>query len=232
LRITFRCPPELEGLLPKPVAAKTGLPDWFKAMPMHAFDGDLGMDVMTVKKCPPFVDAMTYGFLMPLPCDVRVSNGRFDWDWDLPPTHTGRHTRAPMTFHLNTQAIGSPLFEDDKTIVKFNSFWTIELDAGWSLFCTHPVNRPDLPFQSLTGLVDSDLYTDNFVNFVAKWLDPTFDGVLEKGTPVAQYVPVLREEFDYAFETLEHDAADRFKVLRTGVGSGPGVYRRTRRATK
>jgi hypothetical protein len=34
--ITFRCPPELEAILPKPVAAVQGLPDWFKAMPQKS----------------------------------------------------------------------------------------------------------------------------------------------------------------------------------------------------
>ena len=232
MRVTFRCPPELEGLLPRPVPAKTSLPAWFKAMPLRAFDADLGAEVMTVKKCPPFVDAMTQGFLMPLPCNVRVSEGRFTWDWDLPATLTGRHSRAPMAFHLNSQALGSPFFEEDRTLVKFNSFWTIELEAGWSLLCSHPINRPDLPFVSLTGLVDADRYSDNFVNFVARWLDPGFEGLLEAGTPVAQCVPVRRETLDFAFETLRDESDARFRALREEVTVGPGVYRREHRVRK
>ena len=38
LTLTFRCPVELEGLLPSPVPAALGLPDWFKAMPPQAFN--------------------------------------------------------------------------------------------------------------------------------------------------------------------------------------------------
>jgi hypothetical protein len=34
--ILFRCPPELEPILPRPIAAVLGLPDWFKAMPQRA----------------------------------------------------------------------------------------------------------------------------------------------------------------------------------------------------
>jgi hypothetical protein len=30
--LTFRCPRELDGLLPPPVPAASGLPGWFKAM--------------------------------------------------------------------------------------------------------------------------------------------------------------------------------------------------------
>ena len=45
------------------------LPNWFKAMPHVAFSSLLHEEQMTVKKCPPFIDAMTYGFLMPLAAD-------------------------------------------------------------------------------------------------------------------------------------------------------------------
>ena len=51
--------------------------------------------------------------------------------------------------------------------MKFNSFWTIQLDAGWSLFATHPVNRDDLPFRLLSGLVDADRFYDGGINFPA-----------------------------------------------------------------
>jgi len=45
---------------------------------------------------------------------------------------------------------------------------------------THPANRFDLPFTTLTGLVDCDLYHDNWVHFPAHWHDTNFSGVLPK----------------------------------------------------
>src|SRR5262245_2197742 len=59
----------------------------------------------------------------------------------------------------------------------------------------HPVNRFDLPFTTLAGLVDSDRYHDNWIHFPARWHDLNFRGVLPKGTPVAQCVPVKRESW-------------------------------------
>ncbi|MEE8501049.1 MAG: hypothetical protein V3S27_10790, partial [Kiloniellales bacterium] len=64
MRVTFRCLPELDGILPKPIAARRGLPDWLKAMPASARAEEFEAEVTTVKRCPPFVDAMSAGFLM------------------------------------------------------------------------------------------------------------------------------------------------------------------------
>jgi len=80
LAIKFRCPGELEGLLPQPVPANLGVPDWLKAMPTTAFSALNQQDDETVKRCPPFIDAMTCGFLIPLICDIRVEDGEISWD--------------------------------------------------------------------------------------------------------------------------------------------------------
>ena len=232
MQIRFRCPPELKAVLPKPIPAKRGLPDWLKEMSMNAYSADLGMEVRTVKQCPPFVDAMGFGFLMPLATDIHVDKGRFDWGWDVGPSTVGRYTRSPISFHMNTQAIGSPLFDEDRFIVKFSNFWTVELEPGYSLLVTHPFNRVDLPFLTLTGLVDADSYKDNTIQFIAAWLDADFKGVLPKGLPVAQCIPVPRQRMAMQFGELTGEAADRFIETKEAIDREPGTYRRRYRARK
>jgi hypothetical protein len=61
------------------------------------------------------------------------------------------------------------------------------------LICDLKVNRFDLPFTTLTGLVHCDRYHDNWIHFPAHWRDANFSGVLPKGTPVAQCMPVKPE---------------------------------------
>ena len=226
MRVVFRCPPELEGALPRPVPAKRGLPDWLKTMAMAAPDEDLGFEVRTVKQCPPFVDAMACGFLMPLAADLRVRGGTFDWDWGPGATTSGTFSRSPIGVHTNSQAAGTPLFDPDAMIVKFTNFWTIALPEGWSLLCTHPVNRADLPFRTLTGLVHADAYAHGLVHFPAQWTDPDFDGVLPAGTPVAQCVPVPREPLELACEPLEGEAMAGFAETERALAEAPGAYRR------
>ncbi|RMD61339.1 MAG: hypothetical protein D6826_10110 [Alphaproteobacteria bacterium] len=232
MKITFRCPPELEPILPRPIAAREGLPEWLRAMPASAPWPDGGGDIRTVKQCPPFLDAMTCGFLIPLAADVHVTGGTFSWDWNPPPATLGRYTRSPIGFHVIEQATGSPLYEDDTLIVKFNNFWTITLPEGYSLLCGHPFNRAELPFRTLTGLVDADRYGDGLIHFPACWHDPDFEGVLPAGTPVAQCVPVAREALELVFETLSGEAAERFVETRRAIEEETGAYRKKYRAPR
>src|SRR5438105_2542676 len=106
LTITFRCPPELEAILPRPLPAVQGLPDWLKAMPHKAFNVVLQDHQPTVKKCPPFIDAMTSGFLMLLVSDLKVENGAFSWDREVPAGTLNRYPRSPIDFHDNVQVVG------------------------------------------------------------------------------------------------------------------------------
>jgi hypothetical protein len=78
-----------------------------------------------------------------LPCDVTVRDGVLSWDWDHPALTIEAHPRSPVSFHVPAQVAGTPFFDPEVAIVKFNSFWTIELEPGYSLFATHPVNRAD-----------------------------------------------------------------------------------------
>jgi len=219
-------------MLPPPLPAVQGLPDWFKAMPQKAFNVVLQNEQMTVKKCPPFIDAMTTGFLMRLAADLKVENGAFSWDREVPPSALNCYPRSPIDFHDNTQVAGTPLFDEDRFIIKFNNFWTIELPPGYSLLVTHPINRHDLPFVTLTGLVDADRYRDNFIHFPARWRDPDFSGVLPKGTPVAQCLPLKRENWAAQFGTITGEASQRLHETAGLVAREPGTYRRHFRAPK
>ena len=232
MTLTFRCQPALEKILPRPIPAVLGLPDWFKTMPAKTFNPTMGKEVETVKKCPPFIDAMTYGFLIPLAIDLKVQDGEFSWNFEMPEGFVSEYSHSPIGFHDPSQIAGAPFFDDDRFIIKFNNFWTIEAPPGYSLLFTHPVNRTDLPFTTLTGLVDCDTFHDSPLNFPARWHDTDFNGVLPKGTPVAQCLPIKRESWTGRFEALSAEATARILKTRDAMSRETDVYRRQFRAPK
>ena len=228
--LIFRCPAELDGRLPPPVPAAQGLPDWFRAMPPQAFNPLHATTGDTVKRCPPFIDAMTSGFLIPLICDVRIEKGEFSWDNDLPPGGEVGFVRSPIGFHDASQLTGTPLFAADRFMIKFHNLWTIEAPEGYGILFTHPANRFDLPFTTLTGLVDCDRYHDNWIHFPAHWHDMNFTGVLPKGTPVAQCIPVKRESWTLRTAAFTKEETQRAHDLSSAIYRETGIYRRQFRA--
>ena len=226
LTLKFRCPRELEGYLPRPVPAAQGVPDWLKAMPAKAFSSINLRDEETVKRCPPFVDAMTHGFLLPLICDLKVENGEITWDNDIPPGGELDFPRSPIGFHDPGQVTGTPIFDAGRFFMKFHNLWAIEAPEGYAVYFTHPANRFDLPFTTLSGLVNCDVYTDTWVHFPAHWHDRNFSGVLPKGTPIAQCIPVKRDSWTAQTSVFTAEETKRVHEFRNELGRQHDLYRK------
>ncbi len=184
---------------------------------------------MTVKKCPPFIDAMTYGFLIPLVTDLRVEDGAFAWDFNLPGGAIASYSRSPIDFHDSAQVEGTPFFKEDRFIIKFNCFWTIESPPGYSLLIIHPINRHDLPFTTLTG---SSTATSTRI------ISSTFRraGAISISLACCRRERRLRSAcrcgWSGRFETISGEAVGRLQATAAAVTSERGVYRRQFRAPK
>ena len=226
--ITARCHPALAPLLPRPVAASDARPDWLASMPAKVASPTLGgAEVRTLKHCPPFIDALSLGILMPLAADLVVENGEIAWDWSPPPTPDAPLTRAPVGLHVPEQAAGTPLPVQGRMIVKFTNYWTLEAPEGWDLLFTHPLNRADLPFLTLSGLVAADRFALGYVHFPALWLEEGFTGRLPAGTPVAQVIPVPRNRPGLRVATLTDAEISGSRAIAEALQDAPGHYRKT-----
>jgi hypothetical protein len=65
-------------------------------------------------------------------------------------------------------------------------------------------------------MVDCDSFYHTLFAFPARWNDLTFNGVLPKGTPVAQCLPVKRESWAGSYDTLSGEANERMIETRDG----------------
>ena len=225
MKLIFRRAPEAKAAA-EPRPARTGLPDWLKRMPAEAWSAVAGAELRTLKHCPPFIDAMSAGVLMPLAEDLHFDGANFSWDSEEPLLAEA----SPIGIHAPEQAMGAPFAPDGEFIVKFLSRWSVEAPEGWSLLVTHPLNRLDLPFRTLSGVVEADGgFRLGLIHFPALWTDPEFRGTLPKGTPVAQIIPIPRAAPEIDIRAFTPQESAEHERLRDALGAEPGVYRRLRR---
>ncbi len=226
--IRFLCRPEDEGVIAPPVPAKAYLPDWFRKLP--AVDPDAaGLDNtgLTVKRCMPFLDAMTTGWIIPLAATVRMQvseNGtRVDSAWDF--------DRTLVSGHGVHQVKGHPM--SDRPPCKFHNYWTIVTPPGWSCLFVNPLNRPNGLFEVVAGVVDTDTYASE-IHF--PFFATAEDGlhVIEKGSPIVQVIPFRRDtamlDAEIRAETTD-EKRHRETILRNTKAS-EGWYREHARAKR
>lgn len=184
---------------------------------------DGGVD-LTVKHCLPFIDALTTGFIIPLQADVTFHDGEVTWDWP--------YDESPVGFHFPTQAPGVPFVDEDEVVLKAHNFWSIHTDPGYSTLFTHPFNRLDLPFRTLSGLVDTDSFDSLPVHFPMIWVDRDFHGTLPAGTPVAQCLPVPRDRLELDIQAMDEEEYAAARGLKKKLKAERGYYKTHIRRSK
>lgn len=188
-----------------PIPAIKKLPEWYKAKSPFAGEEKKhkafasGHKNLTVKWCNPFGDALGFGYFLLLENDVQVtqSNGNVEFVWF-------RGGESFISTHNPGQISEEMIPEEFSTDpFKFENKWGIQTPPGYSTLFTHPANRPELPFLTLTGVVDTDEYTKpvNFPFIIKK----NFEGIIEAGTPIAQVVPFKRQDWKAVVEEYDHE---------------------------
>lgn len=175
--------------LEQPQPAFKLVPEWYKNT--SSYIGDIkkpdgtGGTSATIKRCMPVFDAISAGYIITSPADVYVSikNNQqwFEWaDFEL------------ISFHPIAQA---PEHPDKKPFAyaKWNNPWSVKTPKGYSTLFVQPFHRESV-FTILPGIVDTDQYMPP-VNFPFVINDPAFEGLIPKGTPIAQVIPFKRDSW-------------------------------------
>lgn len=202
-KLEFLCYEDDLNNIPAPYPARKLMPGWYKALPKRLHEG---LDSGTLKRCPPFLDAMVTGWIIPLVADVEIkSNGDcsgVEYTWQYPRNMIENHSAAQISHSSNP----NPLVP--RPPMKWMNWWAIKCPPGYSLLFIPPLNRPDPRFTVFSGLVDADGYFE-FINFPFVWNEPNFHGIIEAGTPLVQVIPIkrdtlFRESVVRAFTQADH----------------------------
>lgn len=210
MKITF-VSTSADPSIPKPIPAVKKIPEWYKSIPRYTEKEkkplpDNNIDG-TIKTCMPVLDAMTAGYLILSSADVYISkqpNGTlYQWaNHDL------------ITFHNPNQIVGYPKSDTKlkgEKAPKFTNPWIIQTPKNYSCLFISPLHH-DLPFTTLAGVVDTDTYF-NAVNFPFI-PDADFEGLIPRGTPIAQVITFKRESWEMSISSLQESSQDQKSLLR------------------
>lgn len=204
------------GEMPSP--AHTFIPEYYKRIP--ALKGRTVFDIRddgscepitNARSCMPFLDALTTGYIKPLGSDVHITqspDGSFRYfypDAEVPPIgHRESSSLPAFAGFLDTEFV-----------------WKLRMipktPPGYSTLITHPLNRYDLPFITLSGIIDSDSFHDLMEpSNVPFLLRKGFEGTIPAGTPMFQIIPIRREDWHScnAVTTSDESALMRARMRR------------------
>jgi hypothetical protein len=184
-----------------PKLSSAFVPDWYKKLESY-ISGEKkptgqGMTTATAKRCMPVFDAITSGYIILSAADVFVSQKEapdgtkqpwFEWS-----------TYGLIQFHPIEQMPEHPQRNGHMAYPKWINPWAIKTPKGYSVLFTQPMHR-ESPFTILPGIVDTDTYSAP-VNFPFVLNDINFEGLIPAGTPIAQVIPIKRDEWQMSLGT-------------------------------
>jgi len=208
-KIQFTLADEKYNWVQEPIPAVQALPEWYKNMesffPEKKFKVEGRKTNQTAKRCIPLRESLAAGYYITLPADMMISinkeTGNASMEWlsytDL------------VTAHDPFQTMEIPLTQEYSPMpFKFYNHFIITTPPGYSCLFMSPLMRPDLPFMTLPGIVDTDKH-DVPIHFPFV-IRNDFEGVVEKGTPIIQVIPFKRDDWK---SEVTSPATDLFQRL-------------------
>ena len=189
-----KLPPEVEANnvdwdnIATPFSSKKAIPDWLQNQIAEFEDGG-----KTIKKCQPFLDGVTAGYIIPMPDDAIVrKTSKFDFEISGPGGNF-------LSAHGYAQYDNA--WFKDRLVIKFNNPWVIKTPKEYSCYVCQPNGKNIRPFYTIPAVVDTDVY-DLTVAFPFVWMEHKIGTEVEipKGTPMAQIIPFKRDNWNMQIE--------------------------------
>jgi hypothetical protein len=210
-----------------PIPAKLNIPEWYKNLE-HTISNK------TVKGCMPFLDSLTFGYILKMPQDfyvrhnVDTKNKQGENLKDSFQTF-GLHYCSEMlnvkSINLNSgfdnhsikQLEGSPLIEKNKNLpfYKILNPWKIKTPKGYSCLFVSPLNNSDDRFSIIPGIVDTDSHPIeiNFPIVINGDKYQTLETTIKKGIPYVQIIPFKRDSWKMTLKSRQQKEIQNSKIF-------------------
>lgn len=182
--------PSKDQMLIEPTPVKQHVPEWYRIGESSFVEK--GETHPGMKTCAPFLDIMLTGYVLLTPFDIlvgRKENGDLDIRWNGPSEWNSFIGERPKELGQTIPRLPGHAPNG----LTWSSKWGWKTPRGWSTIVCHPFNRQDLPFFTLSGLIDSDKFSAN--GNIPFFIKEDFIGVIPAGTPFAQIIPIKRKSW-------------------------------------
>jgi len=210
--------------LDPPSPTKNYVPNWWKISEQFI---NKEQTLPGLKACIPFLDAFLSGYVVTTPFELFVGRNEdndINIRWNAPSDFWARIVgERPKELGAN---IPRPAGHDPTGFI-WGCTWGWKTPRGYSTLVTHPLNRFDLPFTTLSAIMDSDKFVAN--GNIPFFIKEGFSGVIPKGTPIAQLIPIKRATWvGRVDESLYYTSMDQAKRLRNPDGTdSEGSYKKS-----
>jgi hypothetical protein len=188
---------------PKP--ASEFIPEWYKKIPVIKKENvkmsNGSVSGLNLKACMPFIDALTTGYIQKTWTDIQISevDGEVQYNFALGPEIIVLREQVNISL--------SPVYYPLEFV--WRSLWRARVPKGYSLLITHPLNRLDLPFTTMTGVIDADEFYHTPIGNIPFFVHNSFTGVIPVGTPMFQIIPIKRDVWESVAESFDEIATEK-----------------------
>jgi len=180
---------DIEECAPKSMVKS--IPDWWKNQPtpqinFHKEEINFG----TVKNCPSFPDYFSQGYVIRMWVDTVIDFNKStgEWFWKT------AHKDFKVEFHDSAQFVNfaAPIVNNNPgyAVFKLISPWSIITPDGYSVLQLPMFYNFNEDFTILPGVIASDV--EHSLNLQILIHSNKSQIVIERGTPLAQYIPFKR----------------------------------------
>ena len=157
------------------------------------------------------IDTITTGYYFLCPVDIYIDSTdphNIQTKW--------RNPRYEFILSHNPDQVGDYPTDDTfhKDILRWVPFWAAVTPEGYSTLIITPSHRPDLPFMTMTGIIDTDgMPSAGALPFHIK---KGYKGIIKRGTPIAQAIPFKRESWESEImEERSQEVRDRLNLINS-----------------
>jgi len=203
---------EVFDLLEQPVVARTQIPQWYKDIEQThikkpEFEDNGSLRNTNLKMCIPYWDALVSGYVQTTWTDIYISKSINKEGLEVV-----EYNYASMPTPMSSRPYKNIKTHDGEYYeIEFTWFkpWIPVLPKGYSILITHPLNRLDLPFTSLNGIVDSDSFYHSTWGNLPFYIKKDFEGLIPAGTPMYQMIPIKRDSWQSKKESFSTEQRKR-----------------------